>query len=447
MADEPIDEPEVAFAFSPALAVQGLLDYTKSKHFKIYKSAIREVSKEPFDCVAEGLYQFLKDVQDRADKMGWSEGILNITLEVTDNGNPVEENLIDNYGTISLEQVVESELQYINEEGRGAQDTYMLYKCLMASLTNATKKRISLWSDQYRIGNNDLCSGVALLKIIIRESHLDTNATTNQIRTKLSNLDSYILTVDSDIGKFNQYVKLLVQSLTARNQRTSDLLINLFKGYGAVSDEVFRAWLMRKQDDHEEGEELTPDDLMIAAKNKYDTMVEKGTWNAPTAEEKIVALEAKFNSTMKSLNKKVSFEKSKKKGTKSGGEKQTSKKKEGDHPKKWKAPARRSGRHPNKVTRKRSSLKVIPGTGAEKTPVESARSGEPTSQKNARVWQPQTQPATSKSETRRLDQNRRRRSIRSSRLLRPTSPRWNNRPTRIQLRTKTANDGEGGLTQ
>jgi hypothetical protein len=46
---------------------------------------------------------------------------------------------------------------------------------------------------------------------------------------------------------------------------------------------------------------------MIAAKNKFDTMVEKGTWNAPTAEEKIVALEAKFNSTMKSLNKKVTL--------------------------------------------------------------------------------------------------------------------------------------------
>ncbi|KAI2512301.1 hypothetical protein MHU86_2177 [Fragilaria crotonensis] len=209
MADEP-DEAEVVFAFSPALAVQGLLDFTKSEHSKIYKSAIREVCKEPFDCEAEA---------------------------------------------------------------------------------------------------------------------------------SSSSLKTYILTVDSDIGKFNQYVKLLLQSLTARNQKTSDLLINLFKGYGAVSDEVFRAWLMRKQDDHEEGEELTPDDLMIAAKNKYDTMVEKGTWNAPTAEEKIVALEAKFNSTMKSLNKKVSHESSKKKkAAKSGGDKQSSKKKEGDHPKKWKAP-------------------------------------------------------------------------------------------------------------
>ena len=335
MAEE---EPNVVFAFSPAQAVQGLLDYTKSEHSKIYKSAIREVCKEPFECEADGLYQFLKDIQDRADEMGWSDGILNITLEVTDDNEPVQEKLIDNYGTISLEQVVESELQYINEQGREAQDTFMLYKCLMASLSNSAKKRISLWSEQYRIGDNNLCSGVALLKIIVRESHLDTNATTNQIRTKLSNLDSYILTIDSDIGKFNQYVKLLVQSLTARNQKTSDLLINLFKGYGAVSDEVFRAWLMRKQDDHEEGEELTPDELMIAAKNKFDTMVEKGTWNAPTAEEKIVALEAKFNSTMKSLNKKVTFDNSKKQVAKKGADKPSSKKKEGDHPKKWKAP-------------------------------------------------------------------------------------------------------------
>ena len=132
------------------------------------------------------------------------------------------------------------------------------------------------------------------------------------------------MTVDSNIGKFNQYVKLLIQSLTVRNQSTSDLLINLFKRYGAVSNEVFRAWLMRKQDDHEEGEEITLDELMIAAKIKYDTMVEKGTWNAPTAEEKIVALEAKFKSTMKLLSKKVSFDGSaKKKGAKSGTDKST----------------------------------------------------------------------------------------------------------------------------
>jgi hypothetical protein len=104
--------------------------------------------------------------------------------------------------------------------------------------------------------------------------------------------------------------------------------------------------LLRKQDDHEEGEELTSDELMLAAKNKFDTMKEKGTWNAPTAEEKIIALEAKFDSTVKNLNKKVSFERNKKGGgggkkhlDKGGGKKDgDSRNKDDDHPKKWPAP-------------------------------------------------------------------------------------------------------------
>ena len=332
--------PPAVFAITPAHAIRGLLDYSKAEHHKVYKSAIRPISDDLFNCDAEGLFQFLREVKDRADEMGWSAGILDVRVNA-EGEEERRENFIQNYGTVTLEQVVASELQYINGRERKTQDTYMLYRCLMASLTSEAKKKIMIWQEQSHVGQPKASSGVALFKIIIRESHLDTNATTNQIRTKLSSLDTYIMTVDSDIGKFNQYVKLLIQSLTARNQSTSDLLINLFKGYGAVSDEVFRAWLLRKQDDHEEGEEITPDELMITAKNKYDSMIEKGTWNAPTAEEKIVALEAKFKSTMKSLSKKVSFDgSSKKKGAKSGTDKSKKKgqREEEDHPKKWKAP-------------------------------------------------------------------------------------------------------------
>jgi hypothetical protein len=326
------------FALAPAKAIEGPLDYNKAEHSKIYKSAIRAVSDDAFNCEADGLFQFLQELQDRSIEMGWMEGILKIPLnneEVEDEEEVEEENLLVNYGSITLEQVVNSELRYIQDQTRKAQDTYMLYRCLMASLTSEAKKKVMIWSDQYQIGDNKMSSGVALLKVIIRESHLDTSATTNQIRTKLSALDTYILTINSDIGKFNQYVKLLVQSLTARNQKTSDLLINLFKAYGSVSDEVFRAWLVRKQDDHDEGNELTPDELMMAAKNKYDTMVEKGTWNAPSAEEKIVALEAKFNSVTKTLTKKLAA-KGATQGTKSGKKQKEDGK--GDHPKKWKPP-------------------------------------------------------------------------------------------------------------
>ena len=296
--------PALNFALAPAQAYDGPLNYTKPEHHKIYKSGIRTVAEDPFTCEADRLFQFLREVQIRATEMGWIDGILNINTNPNPADPPIHENLIKNYGTITLEQVIATEKTYIAEPQRKAQDTYMLYLCLMASLTSDAKKKVMIWSDQYQIEirGKTYSSGVALLKVIIRESHLDTSATANQIRTKLSSLDNYILTIDSDIGKFNQYVKLLIQSLSARNQKSTDLLVNLFKGYGAVSDEVFRAWLLRKQDDHEEGNEMTADDLMLAAKNKYDSMVEKGTGNAPTAEEKIVALEAKLTSTMKTLN-------------------------------------------------------------------------------------------------------------------------------------------------
>jgi hypothetical protein len=328
------------YAVAPGLSVDGPLDYSKTEHVKLYRSAIKQVSEELYDCEADGLPQFLKDVQDRADEVGWTETIMNVTIDA-DTPEERDENFIDNYGTITLEQIVISELQYIEEDGsRPRQDSYMLYKCLMSSLTVEARRKVSLWSTQYRIGEGNVCSGMALLKVIVRESHLDTNATTNQIRTKLSNLDQYILTIDGDIGKFNDHVKSLVQALAARNQTTTDLLINLFKGYGAVSDVEFRGWLTRKQELHEEGTEITPDELMMAAKNKYDTMVERGTWNAPTAEEKIVALEAKLDSTVKTLNKKVSFELGKKKGDKKSNDKNSKKKsdKPGDHPKTWPKP-------------------------------------------------------------------------------------------------------------
>ena len=329
----------VAFARAPAQVIDGLLDYTRTEHVKVYRGAIKQVAETMYDCEPEGLYQFLVDVQDRADEMGWSRGILMITFDAGEDDER-EEAFLQHYGKITLEQVTESELQYINEEGRLAQDTYMLYKCLMSSLTNEARKKVSIWSSQYRIGENNEVSGVALLKVIIRESHLDTNATTNQLRTKLSNLDEYMRTIDSDISRFNTHVKLLVQALTARNQTTSDLLINLFKGYRAVSDEAFRGWLQRKQDYQEEGNDLTPDELMQAAKNKYDTMVETGEWNAPTNEEKFVAL----NSTVKDLSKKLKAFDKKKPSTPGNKDKKLTKLKKGfekpnkDHPKDWPVP-------------------------------------------------------------------------------------------------------------
>ena len=43
-------------------------------------------------------------------------------------------------------------------------------------------------------------------------------------------------TVNSDIENFNQYVKVNVDGLKSRGERTDYLMINLFKAYQLASD-------------------------------------------------------------------------------------------------------------------------------------------------------------------------------------------------------------------
>ena len=174
-------------------------------------------------------------------------------------------------------------------------------------------------------------SGNLLLKVIVRESHLDTNATTGTIRTKLSSLDEYIVTIGSDITKFNGYVRLLVDSLAARGETTQDLLTNLFKGYLAATDKVFVKYIRRKLENYQEGTNTQPGDLMLQASNKYKLLKEAGTWNAPSEEEeKILALQAEMHNLKKDTKRSKSEPKKGKTKTVKKTAKVTKHKKDGE---------------------------------------------------------------------------------------------------------------------
>ena len=160
----------------------------------------------------------------------------------------------------------------------------------MNSMSNIGKSKVLIWETEYTIG--DHVSGPLLLKGMIRESHLDTNATTGSIRDKLSSLDMYLPQVGCNITKFNQYVKLMVHALGARGERTEDLLSNLFKGYAACSDKSFITYVGEKQDEYDEGADITADQLILLADNKYKNLKLKNKWNSPSdQDEKILALE------------------------------------------------------------------------------------------------------------------------------------------------------------
>ena len=294
----PIVRPQTNFALSPALATTGIIDYSTRAGEKIYASATKELDSAKYDGEAQGLMAFLELLEERATNFGWDTSIMMIPVP---HGNPI--NILAGYGTISLAQIRAHEESYIGTPSRNAQDANLLYECIMNSVTSECKAKLTIWKREYRCGS--LPSGNLLLKVLIRECHLDTNATVGGIRNRLSALDTYLPTVGYNITKFNMYVKNLVDQLRARGEYTNDLLINLFKGYLAATDKSFTMYIDKKLEAYEEGQDMTADQLMLWARNKYDLLLGKGIWNAPTEqEEKIIALQAQVKEMARKLTEK-----------------------------------------------------------------------------------------------------------------------------------------------
>jgi len=287
------EEQEVKFALTPGLATDGILDFTKKTDRSHFGYATKALDEEHYNCTPDEFYQFIQSLKDRANEYGWDTetGLLAIPMNSSDPNSP-RRNLLGKYGTIDLARVQEYAKTFIGKRLRKAQDDRMLFHCLMNTLSKDGKRKITIWRNEYVI--NGGYSGICLLKVIIREGHLDTNATTSMIRTKLSNLDTYIHTVGNDITKFNGYVRMLQDTLRARGETTSDLLTNLFKGYAACSDKNFVDYIRRKQERYDEGDELTATMLMNLADTKFKQLKDKEIWEAPSPEEeKLIALEAK----------------------------------------------------------------------------------------------------------------------------------------------------------
>ena len=304
------------FAIAPALANEGVLDYTDSGAKKLYNKATAPLSEESYDMSATNLTTFLGDVDTRAVEYGW-EPILSIPVDV-DADPQVLRLLTTEYGKISFAQVQAHVGTYIDEEGRDAQNSFMLFNCLWSSLSVSAKRKLNLQRDKFQCNGTGI--GALLLKVIIQTAYIDTRATTMQLRTNLSSLDTYMTAIKSDITVFNDYVRENLDGLAARGEQSLDVIAYLFKGYEAVTDSKFADFIKRKRDSYEEDDtELTPEELMTATNNKFLNLQRSGLWMKATADqEKIIALEAKVEQ-LKKGKQQQSQTKGKEKGK--GGDK------------------------------------------------------------------------------------------------------------------------------
>ena len=314
----------VHFALAPALVSNTTIDYSTVTGQKLYTRAVMPLAPA-FDMQPENLTGFLQRLNARAMSTGWIH-ILEIPPDLTVPGTLFH--LAVDYGQLSLAQVMAHAATYVAGQTRAAQDSMQLYHCIIESLTKEALDKVMLFANQFT--TQGFPSGTGLLRVVIRESGLDTLATTAFIRARLSSLDNYMTTVQSDIPKFNLYVQKQVAALHARGATTEDLLTNLFKGYLKASDKEFRTYITTRQEEYFDGRVLDHTTLMQLALNKYKTMFEAGTWNAPSDEEiKIIALEAR-------LEKMVKARKSKGGGTNEGTNANESKSKDKEGNKSYK---------------------------------------------------------------------------------------------------------------
>jgi hypothetical protein len=54
----------IRFALTPAVAVQGVIDYNSTEGRKLYVHATSKLDEELCDCKPDGLYQFLQSLSN-----------------------------------------------------------------------------------------------------------------------------------------------------------------------------------------------------------------------------------------------------------------------------------------------------------------------------------------------------------------------------------------------
>jgi hypothetical protein len=276
------------------------LNLSTSTGAKLFKIGAEPLSRS-FDFVdPSDLQVFLDLLKTKSKVQEWSR-IFTVPAEV--DGVTTNHSLLHNYAVIPLVSVVSDALTYVNAESQVAQDSFMLFQCIFASLDTEFLKSVTTETQDYHVVDTTapqeppIPCGALLLKIIIMKAYVDTRATVSFIRTTLSSLDTKMMALDSDISNFNAYVKTQVIALEARGETTSDLLVNLFKGYETAQDSEFALFINCKKDAYDEGGgDITVTSLMDAAENKYKTRVLLETLSAPTKEqEQIPALTAQVN--------------------------------------------------------------------------------------------------------------------------------------------------------
>ena len=109
-----------------------MINFSKSDNVKIHRKGTSRLNNNPFDCVPEDLHQFLMTLADCSTEFQLNNDPVGI-MQILD--HPIIPtkymNPLTNHGELDLEDVLRFEESYINTLTHAAQDTEILYHCLI----------------------------------------------------------------------------------------------------------------------------------------------------------------------------------------------------------------------------------------------------------------------------------------------------------------------------
>jgi hypothetical protein len=275
------------FGLTPTqVAPAWYISYSEATDIKLWNAASATLPAN-WAVDSEGLSWFNDYVVDREMQSGWNATGASIMMIPDVDG--VLRHLVHNYGQLTLEDVSAFVANFIGQETRQAQNNVQFYYCIANTLDERGHLRVVSEAELYTIEGTHI--GIVLFKLLMRKANTDTRATASQLRENLTNFDSYMSTVDSNIELFNQHVKVDRYDLTAHRDSSDDLTINIFKAYLCVTDRDFVRYTRNKKDSYDDGEDYAAEQLLTMYLIKFQILKDSGKWNSLSPEqEKIVAL-------------------------------------------------------------------------------------------------------------------------------------------------------------
>ena len=289
----------IRFALTPGQIPSGIIDYSTKQGMKLFEKAIEALPKK-YDGSADNLALFLSQLERKSTNCGWNNGqanedIVNLPLDIT---RPmVRRNLIQEHAQFTVEGVTTwASATILAIQDKRAQNNYNMITCMKNSLDDDVQDMMDSEYMSYTVNGVEVAA--LYLIALIKHAEPGTHATVALVRNDLTNLDSKMLELDSNIEEFNQYVRKQKKRLTNRREHTNDLLINLFKAYSVAQDERFVTSIGNMEEDYLLGKSpgLTDEMLMADAYAAYRVRVERGIWGALNREqETMVAIQAQID--------------------------------------------------------------------------------------------------------------------------------------------------------